>query len=347
MNALIRAAEHRVFPDVLVRAGIRGLLRKRLRAESGRAAGSDPYSRFAREVMTGPVALAVAEANEQHYEVPAKFFELVLGPQLKYSCALYEEGTSDLARAEEAMLALTSARAQLQDGQRVLELGCGWGSLTLSMAKHFPNSKITGVSNSTSQREFIIDRAQKRGLANIEIITCDINTFAIDQQFDRVVSVEMFEHVRNWQSLLNRIHPWLAADGKLFLHFFAHRQFPYVFQASGDDDWMGRHFFTGGIMPSADLLGRLAIPFHLEQDWWVDGGHYAQTATAWLRNLDRHEGEVEQTFAKHPSRSEARLRVQRWRIFFLACAELFGYRNGQEWGVVHARLTPKMQGPLQ
>jgi cyclopropane-fatty-acyl-phospholipid synthase len=321
-------AERGFVPDPLLRWGIRRLLAQRLRQESRRAPGA-----IDAELAQGPIALVPEAANRQHYEVPPAFFELVLGPQLKYSSAYWPEGTETLEQAETQMLELTASRAQLADGQRVLELGCGWGSLSLWMARRYPNSRITAVSNSAPQREFIAARAP----ANLEILTADLNAFAIEGRFDRVVSVEMFEHMHNWRELVRRIAGWLDPGGKLFVHLFCHRRYAYVFETAGARNWLGRHFFTGGLMPSLDLLPRFQEPLVLEKTWDVGGEHYARTAEAWARHLVTRREEVLRTLTSVYG-AAAPLWVERWRVFFLACAELFAYRGGTEWLVGHYRL---------
>jgi len=340
MHVGIELAERGLLPEALVRAGIRSLLRRRLASEAKRAATSGGIAAFRREMEGAPIALATGAANRQHYEVPAAFFERVLGPHMKYSACLFGAEVDELGAAEAAMLELTAQRARLADGQDILELGCGWGSLTLFMARRYPRSRVTGVSNSSSQREWILARARAEGLDNLAVVTADVNEFVGERQFDRVVSVEMFEHVRNWRRLLGRVRGWLREDGLLFLHFFAHRAYAYPFEERADDDWMGRHFFTGGMMPSRNLLQELDVPFAVVDQWDVAGVHYAKTAEAWLENLDRHASELERLFARETTRDEAARMLRRWRLFFLACAELFGFGGGAEWFVTHALLAP-------
>jgi cyclopropane-fatty-acyl-phospholipid synthase len=341
MNLGIELAERRLLPDPLIRAGIRRLILERLAGEAQRA--PDPQAAlaaFVRSMEQSELAPVPHLANRQHYEVPAAFFEAVLGRHLKYSCALWEPGTESLDAAEAAMLELTCRRAGLADGQRVLELGCGWGSLSLWMAERYPHARITAVSNSASQGAFIRARAAARGLANLEVVTADMNAFAPTGRFDRVVSVEMFEHMRNWPTLLGRIGGWVEPGGRLFLHVFAHRRYAYPFEVDGDGDWMARHFFTGGIMPAHDLIERVPSPFELEGRWFVDGTHYQRTAEAWLARLDAHRDRAVEALSAALPRREAALQVGRWRLFFLACAELFGFAGGEEWGVSHWRLRP-------
>ncbi len=334
-------AERGLLPDPLVRVGIRRLLRDRLATESARSADPDAaLDRFVREMARSEVAPVPHLANRQHYEVPAEFFEVVLGRHMKYSSGLWTPGTASLDEAEAAMLALTCERAGLEDGQRILDLGCGWGSLSLFAAERHPGARITAVSNSASQGAFIRARAAARGLGNVEVLTADVNRFAPSGRFDRVVSVEMFEHVRNWPELLRRVRAWLEPAGRLFVHVFAHRRFAYPFEVDGDGDWMARNFFTGGLMPSHDLLGRLAGPFEVESRWLVPGTHYQRTAEAWLDRLDAGWPRAVAALARVLPRREAELQARRWRIFFLACAELFGFAGGEEWVVSHHRLAP-------
>jgi len=336
LRSLIELVENGRIPDLLTRAGIRLLLLQRLReqAQEGPDQEWQAMMTFVEEMQQSPIALHTQEANEQHYELPPQFFELVLGPHLKYSCCHFPEGVKELGHAEASMLALTCERAQLQDGQQILELGCGWGSLSLWMAKRYPNSSILAVSNSRPQREFIESRAQELGLTNLSVQTCDMNDFTTEQRFDRVVSVEMFEHMRNWQSLLERISDWLKPEGKLFIHIFSHRRYAYAFSSEGDSNWMGRYFFTGGIMPSNDLLLYFQKDLLLEQHWVLSGVHYQRTADAWLQMMDSQKGEILQTFRETYGK-DADVWFQRWRMFFLATSEVWGFRGGNEWLISH------------
>ncbi|MDT8438744.1 MAG: cyclopropane-fatty-acyl-phospholipid synthase family protein [Wenzhouxiangellaceae bacterium] len=335
--SIIDLAESGRLPDVLIRIGIRRLLRKRLADEfaGDPERAGEAYARRIEELAASPIALATDAANEQHYEVPAGFYQQVLGEHLKYSSCLWEPGVDSLNEAEARMLALSCERAALADGQDILELGCGWGSLTLWMAAHYPNSRITAVSNSASQRAFILRRAAERGLTNLEVLTRDVNQLALERQFDRVVSIEMFEHVRNYRHLLARIHGWLKPGGSLFVHIFCHRTLLYPFETEGDDNWMGRHFFTGGLMPAADTLLWFQEHLKIQQRWLVNGRHYARTARAWLELLDARRTAARAALAdSHP---DPERQLQRWRMFFMACEELFAWRGGREWMVAHYR----------
>jgi cyclopropane-fatty-acyl-phospholipid synthase len=335
---LIDLCERGLVPDALTRLGIRRLCAQRLREENAddATAAWESFRERLQELRQSPVAIETDAANRQHYEVPARFFELCLGKRLKYSSCFYPRGDETLDEAEEAMLALYGERAQLADGQRILELGCGWGSLTLWMAERFPGARITGVSNSRGQREHILAQAAARGLANVEIITCDVNHLQLDRRFDRVVSIEMFEHMRNYSTLLRNVSRWMEDDARLFVHLFCHRELMYPFETGGDDNWMGRHFFTGGLMPAADTLLHFQEHLVLEQQWRVSGVHYQRTANHWLRNQDAHRAEVMQVLASVYGADAARWH-QRWRMFWMACAELFGYAGGNEWLVGHYR----------
>ena len=340
--SLIDLCERGLVPDALIRLGIRRLCAQRLRDEGA----GDPEAADRRfralldELRRSPIAIETAAANEQHYELPTRFFELCLGRRLKYSSAYYPNGNETLGDAEEAMLALYGERAGLADGQRILELGCGWGSLTLWMAERFPAARITGVSNSRTQREHILAQAARRGLGNVEIITCDVNRLELPEgEFDRVVSIEMFEHMRNYRHLLARVSRWLKPEGRLFVHIFAHRHLMYPFETDGDGNWMGRRFFTGGLMPSADTLLHFQDDLVLEQRWLLSGTHYQRTANHWLRNQDHHREEVMAVLTEAYGATEAALWYQRWRMFWMACAELFGYSGGDEWLVAHYRFS--------
>jgi cyclopropane-fatty-acyl-phospholipid synthase len=323
-------------PDPLTRAGIRWLVeqtRRRLAAESPQFEDA-----FARDMAAHPIAENTAEANAQHYELPPEFFALALGPRRKYSCCLYAPG-ADLAAAEVASLEETCRHADLADGQSVLELGCGWGSLSLWMAQRYPGSRITAVSNSHSQRGYIEGEARRLGLTNLTVITADMNSFSIDRSFDRIVSVEMFEHMSNWAALLARVRGWCKPDGRLFIHIFTHAATPYRFDVKDPADWVAQHFFAGGVMPSHGLIGRFGDLFAVEQDWRWNGVHYEKTALDWLANYDRN-AEAVMTILRGVYGDQARLWFRRWRLFFLATAGLFGHRGGTEWGVSHYRLRP-------
>jgi cyclopropane-fatty-acyl-phospholipid synthase len=341
MPSPIDLAERGWLPDALIRAGIRRLCAARLREE--RAGDLEPaWQRFRDRLAAltqSPIAIETEAANAQHYELPARFFELCLGPRLKYSACYWDESTRDLAAAEERMLELYAERAQLADGQEILELGCGWGSLTLWMAARHPRARITAVSNSASQRRFIEARCTAGGIGNVQVLTCDVNRLELEHgRFDRVVSIEMFEHMRNYRELLARIARWTKPGGKLFVHIFCHRELMYPFETAGDDNWLGRYFFTGGLMPAADTLLWFQNDFAVEDTWRLGGHHYRKSAEAWLINQDHHRDEV-MAVLRAAYGSDARLWHQRWRLFWMACAELFGYRGGNEWMVGHYRFV--------
>jgi cyclopropane-fatty-acyl-phospholipid synthase len=339
-QGLLGLAERGLMPDALLRLGVRQQCAARLRAEGagGPAAQEARQQRLLQGLRASAVALHTAEANAQHYELPPEFFRLCLGRRLKYSCAYYPRGDETLDEAEEAMLALYAERAELADGQEILELGCGWGSLTLWMAERYPHARICAVSNSQPQREYIEAQCAARGLGNVSVRTCDVNRLALPaERFDRCVSVEMFEHMRNYETLLARIAGWLRPQGKLFVHVFAHRTLAYAFETEGADNWMGRHFFTGGLMPAADTFLWFQRDLTLEARWLLDGTHYRRTADHWLANQDARRDEVRGVLAAAYGAPRAALMAQRWRMFFMACAETFGYAGGQEWLIGHYR----------
>ncbi len=323
-------------PDAVTAAGISFLVGRTCRKLARRAGGVSEVE-FARVMAGQPIAVRPDAANAQHYEVKPEFFGLVLGPRRKYSCCLYRTPADTLAAAEEHALVETAVHAGLADGQDILELGCGWGSLSLWMAERYPSARITAVSNSHAQRKHIEAEAAARGFGKLRVMTADMNDFATNETFDRVVSVEMFEHMTNWQSLLARVHGWLRPDGRLFLHVFSHRSAPYLFDLADKEDWIAQHFFTGGIMPSHGLIRHVAGSFEVEGEWRWTGEHYARTARDWLANMDRRETEVTAVL-RDVYGAEAGLWKRRWRLFFLATAGLFGHAGGSEWGVSHFRL---------
>ena len=339
---IIELCERGLIPDVLTRFGMRRMMAQRLVDEfaGDGEARSKRYRALVQELRQSPVAINTQDANAQHYEVPAEFFHKHLGPQLKYSSCLYETGTETLAQAEEAMLSLYAQRAGLQDGMRILDLGCGWGSLSLWLAEKYPRSQIVGLSNSNGQREFIVARAKARGLSNVRIVTGNVVEFdfpkdGIEAAFDRVISIEMFEHMRNYATLLAKIARWLKPDGRLFVHIFAHKLLAYPFEVKDASDWMTQYFFSGGLMPSENLLLNFQDDLKVQQQWWVSGTHYEKTSNHWLAGMDANKAAILEIFRKGYGEKEAALWVQRWRMFYMAVAEFFGYAGGNEWGVAH------------
>jgi len=346
LSLAVAVVERGLAPDELTRAAIRRLCRARLREQQGQGVADRECQKevFVQSMRVSPIAPLAEKANEQHYELPPEFFELVLGPHRKYSCCYWKNDTSDLAAAEEAALAITCERAELVDGQQVLELGCGWGSLSLWMAEQYPNSQITAVSNSVSQRQYIQGAARQRGLTNLRVVTADMNNFAPtcagqhSDRYDRVVSVEMFEHMRNYDLLLRRIATWLRPGGTVFVHIFCHQRLVYPFDTEGSANWMGRYFFTGGMMPSADLIRKFQGDLAVCDQWSWNGRHYQRTAEAWLKNLDDNSVAALDIMRDTYGRGQAARWLNRWRVFFLAVSELFGYAAGEEWLVAHYRL---------
>ncbi len=333
MNSLIESG---LIPDALIRAGIRVVSRMRL-FEQHR---NGDLTRFLNQMEQSPIATNTDDANDQHYELPPGFFELVLGRNLKYSSCYWDDQTQSLDQAEAKMLELTIGRARIADGDQVLELGCGWGSLTVAMARQFPNSQFTAVSNSAPQRRYIEARLAAEGLGNVRVITADMNNFDPVDRFDRVVSVEMFEHMRNYRELLARVTSWLKPGGTIFIHIFCHRKFVYPYEIKDATDWMARYFFTGGMMPSFDIFENYPDIVRLDSLWKVDGTHYKHTANAWLNNMDRHRDRIMDIFENTYGTEQATRWFRYWRVFFMACAEMFGLRNGQEWFVGHYLLRP-------
>jgi cyclopropane-fatty-acyl-phospholipid synthase len=328
-----------LLPDSIIAWGIRRLCRERLE-EEGRALsslGASAYlaSRIETLNSTNKIAILTDKANEQHYEVPASFFLNSLGARLKYSSCYYPNGNESLDQAEEEMLKLYEQRAEIQDGMSILELGCGWGSLTLWLAQRFPASSVTGVSNSNGQREFILSRARELGLNNVEIITADINELELSRQFDRIVSVEMFEHLRNYELLFKKIAGWMSEHSKMFVHIFCHKTFCYPYETEGASNWMGRYFFSGGYMPSVDLFHNFCKDLKILQSWQLDGTHYEKTSRHWLQKQDQNKKQIMKIFTEVYGEKQASIWFERWRVFYLACAELFGYEKGQQWLVTH------------
>lgn len=342
-HTALHISEQGFVPDKVIRHGIRRLLAERLIEidHNDNEKMAEAQHQFRQDMNRSDIAVLPQKANEQHYEVPAKFFHTVLGMHMKYSCCYWTPDTETLAQAEEQALAETCKHAQIQDGQKILELGCGWGSLTLWMAHNYPNSIIHAVSNSHSQREYIESQAKERGITNIKVITCDMNDFDTGESYDRVISVEMFEHMRNWSQLYESISRWLVNDGLFFKHIFVNRGVPYLFLDQGDDDWMSRYFFSGGMMPSDDLPHHFQQNLNLQRQWRWSGEHYEKTSNAWLQKMDANKKILWPLLERTYGKSQAQKWWMRWRMFFMACAELFAFNNGQEWYVSHYLFSKK------
>ncbi len=334
--AAVNWVEQGLVPDPVVRLGIRRLLRARLaelQADDTQATAERTQA-FLDAMRSAALAPLPEKANEQHYELPAAFFAQVLGPHRKYSSCFWPDAAATLPGAEAAALQISCERAGIEDGQRILELGCGWGSLSLWMAERYRASHITALSNSNSQREHIEAEAARLGLNNLTVLTRDINGFDTAERFDRVVSIEMFEHLRNWPQAFANVARWLRPQGRFFMHVFVHRGAPYPFEDRDSSDWMSRHFFSGGMMPSDDLPLRCQDDLRLLNHWRWDGTHYARTAQAWLENMDAQRATLmpllEATYG-----DKADVWWMRWRLFFMSVGELFGYDGGQRWCVGH------------
>ncbi|MEO6882976.1 MAG: class I SAM-dependent methyltransferase [Bacteroidia bacterium] len=329
--------EKNLIPDFLIRKGIRDLLKQRLQEENkgDTELQQEHFKQLIEELKNSPIAINTIDANEQHYEVPTRFYELCLGKNLKYSSGYWKNNVRDIDQSEDDMLQLTCERADLKNGQHVLELGCGWGSLSLFMAHKFPESNFTVVSNSNTQKLHIDGEAKKRNILNLQVITADMNVFEIDKTFHRIISVEMFEHMRNYEKLLEKINRFLKADGKLFVHIFTHKEYAYKFEVKDESDWMSKYFFTGGIMPSDHLLFYFNSHLKVCKHWHVNGKHYQKTSEAWLQNMDKNQTEILALFSNTYGKENALKWIVYWRIFFMSCAELWGFNNGNEWLVSH------------
>ena len=337
ISLLIKLSEKQLIPDFAIRYGIRTLLKKRLDSLVSNNPETNIQDKidFIHKMNSSKIALVPELANKQHYEIPANFYKYCLGRHRKYSSCYWEDNTKNLDEAELLSLKLTTQHAKLTNGQNILELGCGWGSLTLWMAKKFPKSKITAVSNSSSQKTHILEQAKKRNLNNISIITEDMNKFNPKTRYDRIVSVEMIEHMRNHRQLFKKINTWLKPGGLFFMHIFVHKTQPYLFEVQDEDDWMSQYFFSGGMMPSEDLPLFFQEDLKIIDQWSWSGKQYEKTANAWLANIDFNKEKVMKTLEKIYGKDNSKKWFQRWRIFFMSCAELWGYRDGNEWKVAH------------
>ena len=342
LNLGIKLTELGIIPESVLRVAIKKIIQQRLseipiNTEERQSKKTD----FIEALRSSPIALSTNQANEQHYEVPPSFFQEIMGSYLKYSCGWFDENTTSLDTAEENMLKLYVERLGIQNHQRVLDLGCGWGSFTLFAAEKFPNSNFVAVSNSNDQIEFIKNTAKARSLENVEAIKQDMNDLSLEGSFDRIISVEMFEHMRNYGALLKNLGDHLLKDGKLFVHIFTHRDHPYPYEVRGPSDWMSKYFFTSGLMPSHDIFSYFEEDFVVRQSWKINGMHYAKTCNLWLQNHYKNKKTILDIFTGHYP--NPRQWFVRWQLFFLACEELFAYSEGKEWFVSHYLLTPKRE----
>ncbi len=337
MKLLTKLFEQNLLPDFVIRSYIRKLCYDRLRQENKGTSEKQAahFKDLLQKISTGPIAVDTIKANEQHYELPTTFFQLALGKNLKYSSCFWDSSTKNLDEAEDKMLSLYCERAEIKDGHKILELGCGWGSLSLYIAKKFPNSSITAVSNSKTQKIFIDQQAIERGIKNLTVITANINEFTINETFDRIVSIEMFEHMRNYKALFQKVAGLMKPDAKLFVHIFCHKEYSYLFEVIDETDWMAKYFFSGGIMPGKNLFHEFSDHIQITKQWDVDGTHYEKTSLAWLQNMDKHKKEIMPIMESTYGKENAVKWWAYWRVFFMSCEELFGLKNGQEWLVGH------------
>lgn len=345
VSFFIRGMENGLVPDAVIRYGIRNLLKQRIKAMNEEESKGPVLKRHAQLLRESPLAIMTKQANEQHYEVPTEFYDLCLGQHKKYSSCYWEDAMSELAQAEQKALDISIERAEIIDGMRILELGCGWGSLSLELARRFPKSLVTVVSNSTTQKQYIDEQAKQRGFHNLTVLTRDLGkeeSYNFGQEkFDRVMSIEMMEHIRNYEKFFSLISAQMKPDAKMFVHIFTHKSTPYFFETEGADNWMGKYFFSGGQMPARDLFDQFNQHLTVEKKWDWNGTHYQKTLEAWLDKMDKNEDRVFHLFEQTYGKDQAKIWVNRWRVFYMACAELFGFNNGQEWSVTHYLFSTK------